>query len=319
MFRFTSIAIALSALAAGCIQPPEENAATFEPASAPGREERIDGMTAEASHEDSIVACSDDGDPLLGLPRACAQRVLVVEGRIGLDELPVELVGSNGAIVIGQAEGDAWSFVAVYTVESATEDMARDALDTAWSWSHEEPTGGHALRAGPASTGTVDPMGLASTGRVSASEYALRLPAWLVLDLKALTDNGQIIVDGFDMRSVDLETDNGEIVLEGSVGDVRLHTDNGGVTGTLTPRAGGTWDLVTDNGQIVLSLPEGARFGYDVSAKVDNGQVVIGLRDGETTQREDGATFKTRGFAERAVQVRVAAEVDNGQIVLGGR
>lgn len=306
--------LALAALVAlaGCIEMPETSEGSeFEAAAAP-ETDHIDGMTAEENHEDRIVACNDGGGLGLRLPpEACAERALSVTGRIGLDRLLIDLSAENGAIVIDQADGDAWSFEATYRVSALTEDEARAALDTAWSWSHEE-NGAHRLRAGPTPTAPGQVTGFGSP-RVIASSYHVTLPAWVEIDLDAETDNGDIIVRGFQMGVVDAETDNGGILLRGSARDVDAQTDNGQIALDLTP-LGGTFDLSSDNGQISVDVPVGARYGYDVEATTDNGQISIDLGEGDLHADEDGTTFVSDGFGSRNVRTKMTATTDNGQI-----
>lgn len=307
--------LALGALVAlaGCIEVPAEGG-EFEATTAPD-EGRIEGMTAEATHEDRAVMCNDGGGGT-GVqfpPAFCAERTLRVTGRIGLERLPIDLEGENGAITIERAEGDTWSFDAVYRVSALTEEDARGALDTLWSWSHEE-NGQHGLRAGPTPSG---PMALTDLGspRIVASTYRVTLPAWVEIDLDAQTDNGEIMVRGFTMGAVDAETDNGRIFLAGAARDVDAQTDNGQIVLELTP-LGGAFDLQTDNGEIVVDVPVGARFGYDVEATTDNGQIVIDLGEGDLRADEDGTTFRSQGFEDRNVQTRMTIDTNNGQVIV---
>lgn len=308
MIRILALA-ALVALA-GCIEMPDD-AGAFEPAAAP-EGERIAGMTADETHEDRAVDCNDGGGGGIQLPpRFCAERVVHVTGRIGLDRLPVDLDGDNGQILIGRSQGDAWSFEATVRVSALTQEQARDALDTAWSWSHEE-NAQHKLRAGPTPVAPVEVTDLGSS-QVVASTYRVTLPAWVELDVHAETDNGAIAVHGFAMGAVDAQTDNGAIVLAGSARDVKAQTDNGQITLAVTPR-GGAFDLQTDNGAIDVEVPVGAQFGYDVEATTDNGRIRIDLDDGDLHEDEDGATFVTDGYTERAVRTTIRAATDNGGI-----
>lgn len=301
-------------LMAGCLALPEADefdAAAIEPPIT-----RIEGMTVNETITDSIVDCQGSNGQilLLEIPAACAQRIVDAKGLMGVDRLPVELVGSNGEIVIRTSADDSWSFLATIVVQDTDEDRAREALDTAWTWSHEKD-GEHAIVAGP--TPQAAPIVLGMGPRVVASAYELTIPAWVAIDLKALTDNGGIAAEGFRFGAIDVETDNGNIVLSGSAASFRGKTDNGGIRAELQPIASGSWELETDNGEILLQVPEGRRFGYDIDGAFDNGQVIIQLEDGELTEREDGASFTTNGFAERAVQTTMTLQVDNGQIIVG--
>lgn len=304
-----SIPIALAALVAlaGCISIPETEGGAFEPtSSAPF--DRIEGMTAEETKADAAVPCNDGGLQLP--PRACAERTLTVTGRIGVDRLPVDLEAQNGAIRIEAVDGDAWSFEATVRVAALTEEDARRALDIAWSWSHEEG-GQHVLRAGP--TPMASGVEIGTSPHVVAATYTVRLPAWIVLDLDAETDNGQILVDGFEMATVDVETSNGGISLRGAVATLDAQTSNGEIELDLVPR-GGAFDLATSNGRIELELPDERVYGYAIAAETTNGRIEIDLPDGEVEGEEDEKTFRTRGFASRDVRTSITAETTNGAI-----
>lgn len=306
-------ALALAALLAlaGCITIPDETSAeTFERASAP-REERISGMTASETRQDREVACSSGGIQIP--PRACAERDLVVTGRIGVDRLPIDLSAANGAVAIVPSQGDTWRFEATYRVSELTQERANAALDTAWTWSHEE-NGQHRLRAGPTPTGASLSIG----SGVQVATYRLELPTWVEIDLDAETDNGQIAVAGFQMGDVRVASDNGAIRLDGAARNVDATTDNGQIVLTLTPR-GGAFEATADNGQIIVRVPAGRAYGYDVQAETDNGRVDIQLPDGESRRTENGETFRTRGYDTRPVRTTMAFLTDNGQIVVTGR
>ena len=300
MFRTIAALVAL-AVSAGCIALPEDPNAEAEAARLPPADDRIEGMTAQATQTDTIVDCSDEG--LVVAPAFCAERVLEVVGRIGVESLPVELVGTNGQIEITRSEGDAWSFTATVRVRALTEEMARDGLDTAWTWAHEDADGSHALVAGPAASPTsqMDPL----SPRVVSTTYEIALPSWVRIDLDALSDNGQIVVDG-------------------SVGDVRARTDNGQIVAALRPTASGKIDLSTDNGQVILDLLESREHGYDIAAQTDNGQVMITLRECEMRAGErdpyaytgGSASCKTSRFEDRAIRTVVEIETDNAQVIV---
>lgn len=318
MLRTITTLVALSALA-GCISVPQESE-PFESAAVREDADRIDGMTAQESVTDRDVECNDGGLTLP--PGFCAERVVEVQGRIGLDALPVELRGTNGEIIVTASEGDAWTFTATVRVAALTQEMARAALGSAWSWSHEEADGTHALRAAPAQAPSLDAL----TARVRSTQYELALPAWLVLELDASTDNGGIVARDLALRHASLETENGQVLVSGEVVDLRARTDNGQIIASLRPAASGAIDLSTDNGQIMLKLPEDRAHGYDLSAQSENGQVVITLRDCGMRTSEDPssgypgssarAACQTSAFDERSIRTSVALETENGQVVV---
>ena len=308
----TLFVLAILAIA-GCIEVPASERETFSAAAVP--DDRVDGMTAEETKEDSIVACNP-GSTLDLPPGTCAQRILAVEGRIGVDRLPVQLVTNNGGFIVRAGEGDAWSLLATIVVRGPTEDMARDGLDTAWEWGHEAE-GGHAVYARPVPLAEGVPGLRALSTSVVSATYELTLPSWIVLDVQGLTTNGEALVDGFEMGEVDIETTNGEIALAGAASDVRLATSNGEIVARLTPTARGSWSFSTTNGEILLGVPEGRSYGYDVAARTQNGDVEILLEDGQVVETEDGATFRTDGYDDRALRTSVELQTSNGEIVVG--
>lgn len=298
-------------LLAGCIAPPEQD--VDRSSTPPPPEERIDGMTAQETKTDRAVDCGGSSTP-----GACAERDLLVTGRIGVGQLPVDLRSSNGVIVLQAGEGDAWSFHAVVRVRAASASEARDALDTAWTWTHEE-NGQHVLKAGPAPTALSLNLPLLPTApRVVAARYEVTLPAWVLVDVKARTSNGGVTVTGVRAESLDAESSNGAIVLQGRAKDVRAQTSNGAIEVLLAPSGSGKVDLGTSNGPIQLTLLEDAAHGYDLKAETSNGRVTILLQDGVVEQEKSSASFRTSGYESRSVQTTVALETSNGAITVTG-
>lgn len=310
-------AIALALTLAGCIapleQPPEDE--TRASAAPPG--ERIDGMTAEETKTDKMVPCSGENGTL-PLPVACAERDLLVEGRIGVDELPVKLWSTNGAITLIATDDDSWSLHAVYRVQALTEEDAKKGLDTAWAWTHEDGDG-HALVAGP--RGDIGEVGLPMplvTTQVVASKYEVELPSWVVLDLVASTSNGAITALGLQASAVDASTSNGAIELHVAAASVTASTSNGAIDLILQPTESGDVMLSSSNGAITLLVPEGRAHGYAVDASTSNGKIKILLEDGALEDGKDHATFKTDGFDGRQVQTTVNVQTSNGAITVAG-
>lgn len=305
--------LALMLPLAGCIAvPPDaERASPSFPDQEPPAD-RIDGMTADETREDTAGRC--EGSTLSVPPGlSCAKRVLTVEGRIGVDRLPVELLGANGAIVVqAQGAGDAWGFVVTLKTRGLTEADARRALDEAWAWSHEGPDGHH-LKASP--TGPLDGL----DGRLEAVQYHLTLPAWVRVDLTAQTTNGAVAASGIRGDALHVQTTNGAVTLHARVRDATVETTNGAITGTLLPTASGAWSLRTTNGAITLIASENFDRGYAIDARTTNGRIVISLHDGDTTgEGTRHQTFRTRGFDAREVQTTIAMETTNGSIVVEG-
>ena len=116
------------------------------------------------------------------------------------------------------------------------------------------------------------------------------------LDVDVATDNGRIDVDGV-AGELDIDTDNGAIEAEALIStDVTAHTDNGRIELSFTS-APSAVDAETDNGRIVVRVPEPS--SYAVDAATDNGAVDIDVTD------DDGA--------DRTIRARS----DNGSIDIG--
>lgn len=315
----TIAALATLSLLAGCIQVPED-ASELEAAAAPEDIDRIDGMTADESITDNDVDCDEGG--LLSLPRFCAERVLLVTGRMGLDELIVALDGENGAISIFDAPEDTWSFTATVRVSALTQEQAREGLDTAWAWSHEDSDGTHAIRAAP--TPTTDVVNIGAD--VVSTKYELALPHWVVLELDLQTDNGEIVVRDRIVDDADIATENGQIILSGDVRSVHAATENGQLLASLRPTGSGEIDLSSENGQVLLKLAEDRAHGYDIDASSENGQILIRLRDCETSVKERSTSAypgnqgqgscTSSGYEKREIQTKVVLETENGQIIV---
>lgn len=302
----------LALVLAGCIAPPQDE--TVQPAAVPPpAEDRIEGMTAREAKQDRDVDCG-------GAPGFCAERDLLVEGRIGVDDLPVVLDATNGAITLTAGPGDAWSLHAVYRVRAASQADAREALDTAWRWTHED-AGRHVLKAGPAPAALpldLPLLGPAGGPTVLSAHYEVVLPAWVLLDVAADTSNGPITLTGLRTTSIRADSSNGPIVLQARVVDVTAGTSNGDVDALLTPTASGKVALDTSNGAVTLALVEDAAHGYDVTADTSNGRVTILLRDGEAHEDEDGGTFRTHGYETRRIRTAVDLDTSNGAITVTG-
>ena len=303
---------------AGCIEVPRDDAlgASFTPPAPPS--ERIQGMTAEETREDAVARC--DRNNVQVPPAAyCATRTLTVKGRIGVDQLPVTLEGRNGAVVLqDNGGGDAWSLVAIVKVRALTEEDAREALDAAWSWSHEDGSGHH-LKAGPTPGALLLGAPAVASPALVGAQYLVTLPGWVRLDLDARTDNGAIALDWGEAGSVRAQTTNGAIALHGIADDVTARTSNGAIQADLLPRRGGAWTLDTSNGAIHLDAAESPARGYDLDARTTNGRIEILLHDGHLQKEgRDRATFKTSGFEQRDVKTTVSLGTSNGAIVVTG-
>lgn len=318
-----ALALALALALVGCIALPEDPDKEVDDPVVDPLPERIEGMTAEVTYVDEVAEC-EGGNIQVPPGRVCATRTLDAVGRIGEDELPVDLATVNGAITILVSEGGAWSFHAVVKVRALTEEGARQGLNTTWSWSHEGSDGKHALVAGPTPTapGPADIQGVGAT--LESATYEVHLPEWIVLDVVAKTTNGEVRVDGFRMEGLVARTTNGAIVASGSARDVDVDTTNGAVMLALVPTQSGAYRASTTNGEILVEVLEDRAHGYAVDASTSNGDIQILLEDGDVTEspsRDFGSqskSFRTQGYDDRDVQTTIDLTTTNGKIVVTG-
>lgn len=112
-------------------------------------------------------------------------------------------------------------------------------------------------------------------------------------DVDITTDNGRIDIDGIGGH-LDVRTDNGAIDGDDlSAVTVFAETDNGRIELAFSD-APSEVDTQTDNGRIVVRVPDGET--YDVDATSDNGAVEIDVADADDVDR------------------RIRARSDNGAI-----
>ncbi len=106
-----------------------------------------------------------------------------------------------------------------------------------------------------------------SAGSVSAG-FLVKVPRDLSLVAQIELTNGSITVIG--PHTVDLETSNGSVTVEGATGGPGVSTTNGNITASF---AGVTPDMAvgTVNGSVHIALPDGAAF----TASTVNGSVSV--------------------------------------------
>lgn len=300
---------------AGCLEPPtgDDPGADVPTANYEAPADRYDGMSADETHEDTVSRCDQDG---IQVPPAtwCGTRVVTVTGRIGLDQLPVDLLSVNGAITVSHAVGDAWSLVATLKTRGLTEDQARQALDDTWSWSHEDADGRHHLNAAPTLGAPL------AEGRLSSVHYAVTLPAWLHLpDARLETTNGAISLAHYKMDKLAARTTNGAITASAWIGDADIKTTNGAITANLVATRSGAWSLDTTNGAITLIASEHTTRGFDLDARTTNGRITIDLSQGKIVEDEKShKRFVTDNYDARAIQIVGKIKTTNGAISVTG-
>jgi len=155
-------------------------------------------------------------------------------------------------------------------------------------------------------------------------------------DYTVAVDDGTLLVDGecdsgwFRQCSVgfvvtvpadievEVDTDNGAIVLEGLAGEIDAHTDNGAVTGD--DLVSDDVDVRTDNGRIELRFDHAPA---SVEARTDNGAIDVLVPD-------DGTDYDVRADSDNGTvdidvphtdgsSHRIIAESDNGRIDIAFR
>jgi DUF4097 and DUF4098 domain-containing protein YvlB len=113
--------------------------------------------------------------------------------------------------------------------------------------------------------GDVDVRGARGTLRVGTTNGELRVHD-VAGELTAETVNGEIYLENVDSRSAEATTVNGDVVYEGTIHD------------------GGTYSFNTHNGDIVVSVPQGANVTITVATfngdfESDFPVTIMGTRD----------------------------------------
>ncbi|MGH2592907.1 MAG: DUF4097 family beta strand repeat-containing protein [Anaerolineae bacterium] len=157
----------------------------------------------------------------------------------------------------------------------------------------------------------------------SGASFDLSVPAGAALELH--TSNGEIVVIGVT-GVVAADTSNGRVVVEDGAGRLDLHTSNGEIeidadSAQVTAEtsngqirfkgslAEGDHSFRTGNGEIVITLPSGARFRID--ATTSNGQVTS---DFPVSVTGGGGDDELRGTAGEDPAVSIEARTSNGDI-----
>jgi len=138
-------------------------------------------------------------------------------------------------------------------------------------------------------------------------------------DMKLLTTNGALSCEGLVAASLTLTTTNGGIDCAATVDSLEASTTNGQVVLDMRAAASGAWAVSSGNGQIELTVPEGADRGYDVTGTTSNGLVEFDFQETEPVgeQTRTSKHERTTGFGEREVQTTVGLSTTNGSIDAG--
>ena len=214
----------------------------------------------------------------------------------------VEVVNTNGAIVVDAATGPQVEIVATRQVRAGSDEEAREFLK-AVEIREEVSPGRVAVR-------TTTARG-PDFGRRSVNvEYHLKVPAGLHLSVK--TENGGIGLHNVDGTIV-ASTTNGGVRGTNLAGAVSARIVNGGISMDVA-RVAGPIELESVNGGIHLEVP--ADLNADVDAQAVNGGV--STDDALPVNAADRSRTRISGKLNGG-GVRLAAHTVNGGVRIGAR
>lgn len=318
MSRLPSLGlVALLLTAAGCITLPEDAETIAQ------RENAAQGnanMTAKESTVEAAGLC--DQGLNFGVDnsgRFCATRTITIEGALtGISRLDVSLETFNGDVKIEEGPVGRWGLVASLEARGDSAAEATSRLDDiAWRWAHEA-AGAHFLEAVAEPDGKSDHL---------EADITLTMPRGLVMTLVAASSNGDVEIASGTTDGLALATSNGDITVQAEVTQVSLTTSNGDVDASLRPLSNGRWVMASSNGDVTLTVPEGAAYGYDIDGSTSNGEVDYTLKDGDKGPCPQGSeyytppcnqrTFLTKAFHSRDRQVTAQLSTSNGDVDAG--
>jgi hypothetical protein len=305
-------------------------------------------MTAKEASAVSSGPCTGRSSVLFADPSvSCASKTIWLEGDISLKALPVDLTSFNGNIEVKGGTGGVWNLTVVLQARGDTDASARGNLDNiAFTWSHEAG-GSHHLTAEAKKKNQL-------LNNQESARMTLIMPASVVLDLSGATTNGEATARGIQAKDLELSSTNGRVAAqdleavsitlqttngEGRVNtvsadrievtssngaidvtatahDYKLQTSNGGIEAKLKPSGNGTITIGTTNGPVDLLLVEDAQHGHDLKATTSNGMVTISLKDGSQSGPTMSKTFKTTGYAGRAIQTKTTVTSTNSIVTV---
>jgi hypothetical protein len=214
----------------------------------------------------------------------------------------LEVVNTNGAIVVDAGTGPQVEIVATRQVRAGSDEEARELLKGVEI--KEEATPARvAVR-------TTTASGLTFGRRSVNVEYRLKVPAGLHLSVK--TENGGISLHNVDGTIV-ASTTNGGVRGTNLAGAVSARIVNGGISMDVA-RVTGPIELESVNGGIRLDVP--ADLDADVDAQAVNGGV--STDDALPVSAADRSRTRIRGTLNRG-GVRIAAHTVNGGVRIGAR
>jgi DUF4097 and DUF4098 domain-containing protein YvlB len=247
-----------------------------------------------------LSACDVVVNTMHGGGREQAERTWTRSYTLDPGGAEVDIINVNGAIKVEGVEGSTLEVTAVITARGATPEDAKSTLDKV---EMAEQATAKSVR-----VQAKYPRELGRRGVEVA--YNIRAPKTARLGLE--TVNGRVQIDG-SLGGVKAESTNGGIYGEGLGGSVVASTTNGEIKLTMASLGGDGVSLETTNGSIDLKLPGDAR--GTLSARCVNGGIKVTdlpfEKSGEGSRRKLGGTINGGGAALRL-------ETVNGSIRVGG-
>jgi hypothetical protein len=211
-----------------------------------------------------------------------------------------EIRNTNGKIRLQPSEGDTIEVVGTRIVKAPTEEQAKKTLS---EFQIEEKVLDDAILIDSTARGL-------SVNRSRHVDYAVRLPKWVNVTLKAT--NGDIDADGL-VGMFRAETTNGAINAAGLEQGADVETTNGVVHLDFAKLGDNGVRCSTTNGEVTVTLPRDAK--ARILAEVTNGAISTSGLDVATTQQSRRRFEGTIGGGGPAVRV----ETTNGAIQIRGR
>lgn len=244
----------------------------------------------------AVLVCASGCDLEEAIGSQVQSQVVRTQAFAAGGALSLDALSANGAIRVRMVEGQSDVQVQMTlrsrgrTLEEANDRVSRIVV-------HAAKEGDQVVLRYDASDQAVD------VRRSSGVEFDVTLPG--AAGVRARTSNGAIRVSGVE-GALDLETSNGEIVIEQYDGPVAASTSNGQV---LVRGGEGTLDLRTSNGRIRIEDVTAT-----VRAETSNGEIAFSgrLADGDHRLRSSNGHINVRLPMETSV--RVLARTANATI-----
>ena len=161
------------------------------------------------------------------------------------------------------------------------------------------------------------------SSRTTLTDVEVLVPATGAYDVRLDTSFGLASVDGIMTREAVLESDLGDVRVSGvdAQGDLTADTSHGDIEVSLAGVRNGTLRLTSNLGDLILTLPQRADVGYDVTAASDLGEVDVSVGPAETYDSQgegmgERVHVRTVGYADKPAQVVVLSESNHGDVTV---